>query len=159
MWDCTLTKSIVRIGALMLASLAPLAGLGGCGGGDNLPREEINGSVTIDGKPLPRGMVTFVPADAEVSTQGGASIQDGKFTIPRIQGLVPGKYKVVVSSPDDKPEEFTDKKDSNNAPGMPPVPAKEVVPSAYNTDSKLEAQVRPNAKNVFDFSLTSTSVK
>lgn len=130
----------------------------GCGGGDSLPREEINGTVTIDGKPLNRGLITFVPAEANVTTQGGGPILDGKFSIPRIQGLVPGNYKVVISSPDDKPEEFPDKGFNNNAPGLPPIPAKEVVPAQYNKDSKLEATVRPSVKNIFDFTLTSVSM-
>src|SRR5262245_36303787 len=91
--------------AIMTASLAVLlACVAGCAGGDSLPREEVNGTVTIDGKPLAKGLITFVPTSAEVSTQGGAPVLEGKFTIPRLQGLVPGKYKVVISSPEDKPE-------------------------------------------------------
>src|SRR5262249_54495418 len=95
-----------RTGMVAVPFLVLLTSVAGCGGGDNLPRQEVNGSVTIDGKPLVRGLITFVPTSAEVSTQGGGPVLEGKFSIPRMQGLVPGKYKVVISSPDDKPEVF-----------------------------------------------------
>jgi len=131
---------------------------GGGGGGDSLPREAVSGGVSIDGKPLAKGLITFLPADAETATQGGGPILDGKYTIPRDQGLVPGKYKVVVSSPENKPEKFPDQGFNNNAPGMLPIPPKEVVPSQYNTDSLLTAEVKAGAKNMFDFNLTSVSM-
>src|SRR5262249_18741083 len=105
-----------------------LAMMLGCGREDNLPREAVSGAVSIEGKPLKSGLITFLPAE-DVPTQGGAPVVEGKYTIAQNQGLVPGKYRVVISSPEDKPE-VLDK--TNNAPGLPPVPRKEVIPAQYN---------------------------
>jgi hypothetical protein len=137
-------------------TLAPvLALLLGCGAEDNLPREAVSGAVSIEGKPLKTGLITFLPSE-DVPTQGGAAVVEGKYSIARNQGLVPGKYRVVISSPEDKPEQMIDK--TNNAPGLPPVPAKEVIPAQYNNDSLLTAEIKPGAKNVFEFNLVSTPV-
>jgi len=108
--------------------------------------------VSVEGKPLPKGLITFLPADPETPTQGGGVIADGKYSIPKDQGLVPGKYKIVISSPSDEPEKVVDT--TNNMPGMPPVVAKEAIPSQYNKDSLLTAEVKAGAKNVYEFNLT-----
>jgi hypothetical protein len=136
------------------AFLAPSLILMGCGAGDNLPREAISGSVAVDGKPLESGLITFQPDGTDVATQSGASVVQGKYTIPRDQGLVPGKYKVSITAAGNTPEKPVDSAFNNNMPGMPPIPAKEVIPSSYNSDSLLSAEVKAGSKNEFNFNLT-----
>jgi hypothetical protein len=145
--------------AISAASIAYfLLNIVGCGDGDSLPREAVSGTVAVEGKPLKTGLITFLPASSEVTTQGGGPVVEGKYTVSRNQGLVPGKYKVVISSPEDTPEKFTDTAFNNNAPGMPPIPAKEVIPAQYNNKSLLTAEVTSGGKNVFEFNLTATPV-
>lgn len=139
------------------AAFVLLQGLVGCGGdSDNLPREGFSGKVAVEGKPLAKGLITFLPASPEVTTQGGSVVIDGKYEVPQSQGLVPGKYKVVITSPDDKGAEILDK--TNNAPGLPPIIKKEVIPSQYNSASLLTAEVKAGAKNVFEFNLTNATM-
>ncbi|WP_406700199.1 hypothetical protein V5E97_15350 [Singulisphaera sp. Ch08] len=148
-----------RTGSIVFAGFATLTlstHLVGCGSADNLPRESVSGSVAIEGKPLAKGLITFLPSDSEIPTQGGGVIVDGKYSIPKDQGLVPGKYKIVISSTGDKPETVVDK--TNDMPGMPPVLAKEAIPSQYNKESLLTADVKSGGKNVYEFNLTSASV-
>lgn len=141
----------------MATTFAMLQLLSGCGGSsDNLPREGVSGAVAIEGKPLAKGLITFLPNDPETVTQGGSVVIDGKYDIPQSQGLVPGKYKVVISSPEDKGEIKVDM--ANNAPGLPPIIRPEVIPRQYNAESLLTAEVKANAKNVFEFNLTNTTV-
>ncbi len=124
----------------------------GCGGGDNLPREAISGSVTLNGAMLDTGIITFVPVDPDIPTQGGTTIVDGSYSIPRAQGLVPGKYKVVISSgegSEEKPVESLDE----FGPGMPPVPAEESIPAQYSGNTVLEANVTAGGRNQFEFTL------
>jgi hypothetical protein len=147
-----------RFSSITSAATLVLFGLMGCGGGDNLPREEISGSVAVDGKPLESGLITFQP-DGTEATQSGASVVQGKYTIPRDQGLVPGKYKVTITAAGNTPEKPVDTLTNNNMPGMPPIPAKEVIPSSYNAQSLLTAQVKAGSKNEFNFNLTATSGK
>jgi len=146
-----LLRSLASAVALALLGFSPA----GCGDRDNLPREAVSGGVTVEGKPLKSGLITFIPNEDNTPTQGGGVVLDGKYSIPRNQGLVPGKYRVVITSPDEKPP-VLDK--TNNAPGLPPIPGKEVIPSQYNTESLLTAEVTAGGKNVFEFNLVSTPV-
>ena len=138
------------------AALLALAMVVGCNKGDGLAREAVEGTVTLDGKPIATGLVTFLPDSPEASTQGGGAISGGKYSIPAEQGLVPGAYKIVISAGDDTPEKQVD---NNEAPGMPPIPAKEAIPSDYNTKSLLKAEVRAGGPNKFDFSLSRRAAK
>ncbi|MBX6312628.1 MAG: hypothetical protein IRY99_06865 [Isosphaeraceae bacterium] len=152
MWTHPHPKSIAA--ATVAALFLLVFHAAGCGSGDNLPREPVSGSVTLDGKPLKSGLITFVPTGPDIPTQGAAAIVEGEYSIPRAQGLVPGKYKVVVSSGGGTPEQKVDT--VADMPGMPPVPAKEAIPPQYNANSILEANVTAGGKNEFDFSLTSS---
>jgi hypothetical protein len=137
--------------ALALAALSLCAG--GCGGDDRLPRQAVSGTVSVKGTPLKAGVITFVPESKETPTQGGSPIVDGKYSIPRQQGLVPAKYRIVITSSEDKPEVFPDKGFNNDAPGMAPIPAKQVIPSQYNDKTLLVEEVRAGTNNIFDFDI------
>src|SRR4051794_10320669 len=60
--------------APVAAVAASLLGLGGCGGTDGLPRQAVSGTVTVDGKPLKAGLITFMPSGPDIPTQGGATV-------------------------------------------------------------------------------------
>jgi len=70
----------------------------GCGGKGKPVR--VNGSVTLDGKPLAGATVTFVPAGAARGRMaGGITDGDGQFrltTFAEGDGALPGEYKVTV---------------------------------------------------------------
>src|SRR5262247_4174540 len=74
--------------------------LAGCMG-DPLGREAVSGTVIFQGQPLDQGRIHFVP-ETKGPTESGATIENGKFQIPRDSGLVPGRYKVSVFSYDQK---------------------------------------------------------
>jgi len=62
-------------------------------------RAEVGGLVTLDGKPLPTGVVTFTPSSGGPS--GYAAIgQDGRYTVQTgaTPGLPPGEYVVTVAA-------------------------------------------------------------
>src|SRR5688572_4368368 len=92
-------------GLLPVMVLLPVTVLlaGGCvesAGG----RQEITGTVTLNGQPLDEGVIEFHPLEnsstEQLVTRSGAMITDGKYLIAEEQGLVPGKYRVVISSGD-----------------------------------------------------------
>ena len=45
----------------MALTAALLVGTSGCGLGDGLPRYRVSGTVTYDGKLVPKGFITFTP--------------------------------------------------------------------------------------------------
>ena len=134
--------------ALVLPLAVLAAAAAGCGGGDGLPRQSVSGKVTFGGQPLEKGTIQFVPDDPNMKdpTSGGAPILDGSYAIGSEMGLVPGKYKVSISSP-------TGGAAQGDAPGSASAMPKELIPSQYNTASTLSADVKAGQSNTFDFPL------
>ena len=139
--------------AIMVCLTILSAHLAGCGdgGSDGLPREAISGTVTLDDQPLPDGVIQMLPISMKDGIAGGAIIKDGKYAIERDKGLVPGQYRVVINGgqaggaapPPDKP------------PGTfkSPVVPKDPIPSRYNSESTLTADVKAGSSNSFVFDL------
>lgn len=136
---------VVAFAALLAASAS------GCSSdSDGLAREPVWGTVTFDGQPLERGTITFVP-EGETPTQGGATIAGGKYSIVKDEGLVAGNYRVAISSPQGGAETIEDT--TNDAPGMPPKPRKDLIPARYNSKSTLTAEVKAGASNALNFDM------
>jgi hypothetical protein len=138
-----------------LARLTGLSGLAlslacaGCGGGDELPRQSVSGTVTLDGEPLALGVIQFLPASAAEPTSAGAQIKDGSFAIPRDDGPTPGNYKVIINSSGDQRQLTAAESSGEKAPKL----AAELIPPQYNDKSILSAKVEADKANSFDFPL------
>lgn len=83
--------------------------LTGCGQSGNDPRSfHVHGEATFDGKPIPRGGVTFDPDGSKGNTgpQGYAEIIDGKFdTHQNGKGTTGGDQIVTITAYDGKATE------------------------------------------------------
>jgi hypothetical protein len=130
---------------LELLCICLVAGLAGCAGGD-AKRLAVSGEVKFQGKPLDQGAITFLADDPSLSSGGGAMIKDGRYSIPAQHGLLPGRYKVMVSSVDPK----NPAPDPDSLPGYLPVPKDRVQPK-YNTQTTLTADVTAEGPNNFNF--------
>jgi hypothetical protein len=119
--------------------------LAGCAGGA-VKRCGISGTVKWMGKPLDQGAILFLAEDPALGSGGGAMISNGQYSIPAKQGLLPGRYKVSVSSADPKKA-----LDPNADPGAPGPVYKDRIQPKYNTNTILTADVKADAKNTFDF--------
>jgi hypothetical protein len=73
-------------------------------------------------------------------------IKDGQYRIEAKEGLLPGRYKVMVTSVDPKNQT----PDPDSPPGYLPVPKDRIQPK-YNTQTTLTAEVTAEGKNSFDF--------
>jgi hypothetical protein len=149
----TMPRSPFWLGRSVLVLILGLLG-SGCGEGDELPREPVWGTVTLDGKPMEKGTIQFtgvVQGGQGTPVQGGGMIEAGKYSIPRYPGLVPGEYQVAIYS---------------GGGGKPPIgkngpvtggaaPSKEMIPKKYNAQSKLKAEVKKGGSNEIAFDLTS----
>jgi hypothetical protein len=139
----------MRTSSDLRGAVAALVILAGCGSeaSDGLPREPISGRVSFEGKPIERGTIQFVPEVPGVGFQVGSVIQDGRYSIPKESGPVPGKYKASISASagETKPPE---------SPGADFVLPKELIPPKYNSKSTLTVEVKTGASNRFDFDLS-----
>ena len=133
-----------------VAALAWLAvALPGCGeSGDGLPRQGVAGTITLDGKPLGRGVIRLESIAGPSPMMAGGEIVEGRFDIPKVQGPVPGEYRVFISSTSAAPSA-----DPTAPPGESTPPPPDPIPSKYNSASTLSAKVEAGGPKSFDFSL------
>ena len=142
-------RSYVRTLALPLLILAHTAG---CGSSDGLDRQAVSGTITLDGSPLPTGTIRLDPTSQNAGTQLSAMISNGKYSLSKAEGPVPGTYKVQISSTEDPKFALP----AGKTPGEAPVPvAKEKVPDKFNVNSSLTMTVKAGQTEPIDFSLSS----
>jgi len=70
-------------------------GLVGCDSGSD---HRVSGMVTFNGKPVPKGFISFSPDTAKGNTGpgGGAEIVEGKYRTKAGKGVMSGAYKVRI---------------------------------------------------------------
>jgi hypothetical protein len=126
----------------------------GCSGSNLPPVGQVGGVVTLDGQPLTKGQVQFVP-DSSKGTKGRMAVgligTDGRFKLTAFKpgdGALVGFHKVVIICEEDMPA-FD--------PKSPPPPPKSLIPVRYTdaNTSGLTAEVKSAAKNDFTFALES----
>jgi hypothetical protein len=137
----------------LLLGIAASALVTGCGGAeDGLPRQRVGGTVKWKGEPLKRGRIQLQPIGTGGSA-GGAGIVDGRYAIPQAEGLVPGKYQVLIYGMTDAAQPAPAQP---ALPGETPPPSKAVkdpIPEQYNSKSQLTAEVTKDGANQFDYDL------
>src|SRR4051812_22258946 len=80
--------------ALLLFVLS--VAIAGCGATND--RISLSGKVQLDGKPLDQGAIQFEPVDKTSKLNAGAVITDGVYRVPAGDGVMPGKYLVMITS-------------------------------------------------------------
>lgn len=133
----------------LIVSLA--AGIAGCA--DQGPKRiAVTGTVKLDGKPVERGSISFIPPTGSEIPSTSAEIKAGEYVLPAEAGPAIGKYRVEVrwSRP-------TGKKIPVGSPAPPGTmmdEVREAIPAKYNTQSTLEREISPGDETV-DFDLES----
>jgi len=125
----------------------------GCGGSN---RAAVKGKVTIDGAPLPNGLIEFMPQDKQSGQPGGSVIENGQYAISAEKGLLAGDYQVQIRA--DRPtgkkvwDGMGDERLPASKKNMVDV-MESYVPARYNDRTELRAKIEPGKVNVCDFDL------
>ena len=119
----------------------------GCSDSD---RQSIEGTVTLDGQPLPSGSIIFVPQPGTESPTAGGKIEDGKFSVSSQKGIFAGEFGVQITAT--RP---TGKKSRDPRTGVVMEDHEQYLPARYNTASELKVEVRAGAPNRFEFPMVS----
>ena len=152
--------ALTVVGTLMVALV-----VAGCGGGvDRTPVAKVTCTVTVNGDPLPHGVITFTP-DREAGTKGRPSsggIKDGKVEsltcYKKGDGAIVGKHKVsIIASKPTSGASVSGHPSSNAASGAavskPGSGPKQPIPAKYNTKTTLTATVEAGKVNELTFDL------
>jgi hypothetical protein len=95
----------------------------------------VTGTVRVDGQPLEKGSISFVPADGKGVTAGGEII-DGKYNVSKVS---PGTMLVQIHYP-----KVAGKKKLYDTPDSPTRDVfREVLPLKYNDRTELRLEVQP----------------
>jgi hypothetical protein len=107
----------------------------------------VHGEITLDGKPIDGGQITFVPAGAG-AVPAQATIEGGKYEIKAAKGPSVGKCKIEVR---------WSKKTGRKIQAPPAGEVEEtrqIIPAAYNDKSTLSFEIKPG-DNVYSSDLKS----
>ena len=124
---------------LLVLFLLPMFG---CSPDDG--RLAVEGTVTLDGRPLDLGSISFRPMEGAAESISVATVRDGAFQIPASRGLPPGAYRVTVQA-------FQPTGRTVDDPGF----AREELDQIRFRETDLKAAVVAGQDNQFDFQLTS----
>ena len=143
----------LKLCRIMILGLACLL-LAGCGHSGT--QAAVEGTVTLDDKPVDGGMITFVPEEYKAGgierTVVTADIKDGKYSVDAAKGAVPGKYRVEI---------YWNQKTGNQVKdpdtGQMKDETKPVIPEVYNKHTKTTVDIQASG-NKFDYKLDSKAV-
>ena len=117
----------------------------GCGSSDGLTRVVVNGDVRLNGAPVEKGQIRFIP---QVGTKGPVYIQeilDGKYTCDRAGGVPVGQHRIEILAWDPSVP-------FPKGPGAPT--PKQLAPEKYNVKSELTITLDDSTNTVVkDFDL------
>lgn len=114
------------------------------------PRQALEGTVTLDDRPLESGYIQFRPLEGTAGPTAGAEVTDGHFTVPRHQGPFAGRFRVEITA-----SRKTDRTTWSDLSNSQAEVFEQFLPPRYNRQSELTAEVRVNILNRFSFPLTS----
>lgn len=128
-------------GFLLCASLV------GCGG-SGVKLGEVRGRVTVDGKPVPKATLEFVPTAPETSPSLGVTDKDGNYRLAYSQdefGAMLGTHNVKITTKAISKDEMPDD-------GSAVEQVFVAIPKKYAKDGALTAEVKAGS-NTINFEL------
>lgn len=113
------------------------------------PVMALSGTVSIDGKPLSKGLVRFISLDPDLPVAYGSYIKDGRYEVPAEYGITPARYQVEFSSigADDLQMIIA----ASNA--GEPADVKEELPPRFNRQTEVEIDLSSGSVLHADFDL------
>jgi len=138
---------------VLVVCLCGLLALAGCGGPDLPPMAKVTGTVTLDGKPVPRGTIQFIPDSQKGTPKGPPAVgqldKDGRFTLVTagVEGAIGGWHRVRIQAQGEGSG-----KDLEGNFGPEPW----LIPMRYNNPatSKLSFEVKADQDNDIPVELT-----
>ena len=138
-----LVRSVARAAVFTSALFVLMAGC------SDKKTGEVSGTVSVDGKPVEKGSISFIPVDGN-GTTSGSEIKNGKYTVLNAS---PGTMKVQIRVP-----VATGKKKLYDTPDSKTRETfSESLPKKYNDESELKFEVKLG-KNEKNWDLSTTAI-
>jgi hypothetical protein len=143
--DTVTRHNIISVAVALVVVLA-------CGcSGSSPQRAPVSGTVKVDGRPLERGVITFIPVEGTQGPGAGGEITDGEFALDQAAGAVVGTNRIEIRG-------FRKTGRKINVMGSTIDEEIQAVPAEYNDKSTLTRPINDGA-NGLDFDLPGISKK
>ena len=145
------------VNALPLLILSWMLSILGCGGSTNPDgRLDVSGMITLNGKPL-EGL-SGIRFDQVGGGDGGGKgqIRNGAYEITGYDAVKPGKYIVRIFATVDYDRKTGKLADNQIKEGD--AIAVDLIPTEFNSNSKIEFEVVQGKKNVFNYDIVTDYV-
>jgi len=119
-------------------------GLACTGCGDDQGLATVKGKVTLNGEPIAKGNIEFIPQDGQTPT-AGALIQEGQFTAR----VPPGVKKVVIHAP-----KVVGETKLYDTPDSPTRKIVEDQLEKFNKEKEMTLDVKPGQNPPVEYTLT-----
>lgn len=138
----------VRLGFGLGAALLAASALFLSVGGNDPSLISVTGKVTVNGRPLEKGMIKFLGTGHSTAAVGEV-IHKGNYVIESSEALVPGAYQVWISGLG--PETLSIPRGQAELTGRPE--PQEPLPASFNSASILRVEIPRNGAHTFSFDL------
>ncbi len=137
----------VRVYLVFVACALTAAFCGGCGDRGLPERVVVSGTVTFNGKPVPEGLIRFVPGPTSMVPVTGARIKDGAYKADKKGGVPIGTHKIEIEalrSVDPNPSQPAD----TNVLHSSEMWLRQYIPAKYNRLSQLEITIESGSGKI-----------
>jgi hypothetical protein len=138
-------RGTLRTTHLISSALCILCLLGCADSGP--PTAEVSGTVRLDGRPIEEGSIQFIPVESSRGPSSGGVIQDGKYHIPRKNGVIVGTNRVELRA---FKNAGTKIQDPTAPPGVRTEARVQAFPPEFNDRSTVVQEIRAGS-NTIDF--------
>lgn len=113
------------------------------------PTQSLSGTISIQGKPMNKGIVRFISLDPDKPTSYGSFVKNGRYQVPAEYGITPARYQVEFSSIG--AEDVQHLLDTGNQEER--IEVKEEVPARFNQNSEVQIDLSSGSVLQADFDL------
>jgi hypothetical protein len=147
-WWC-----VSRTLRLRLCCAVTIACFGGCGGERGPERVVVSGTVAYNGKPIPEGVIRFVPVSTSLGPTAGAIIANGKYRADGNGGVPVGMHNIQVEAY--RKTAYPVKPAVLPPRGFEDGLREQYLPKRHNVDSQLRITIESGSRTITkDFDLT-----
>jgi len=133
-----------------------LLGIAGCKKTNPEGREDVRGTITLNGAPIEIGTIIFDPTGSDHASGGSAQIINGKYELVGIGGVKPGQYIVRISARREYDLKTGKPADENTQEGFYYFVV--YTPPEFNTNSTIEFAVVQGKRNTFNYNVVTDYV-
>lgn len=122
----------------------------GCTDSSTAKRGEVSGTVTLDGKPIEKGEIIFLPTNGTAGPTAGAEIKDGSYFVNRKVGPPAGDNIVQFQSTRATGRKVPDRTGQRLVDEF-----EDLIPVVLGRESTLIRKIQPGS-NTINFELSTT---